>query len=95
MSGYRETEWQVSSPACCPGPVPVQTENLSGACYGCLPASRLIFFLWKPQDMGGKSEENNEFLGLVLTWSYEYQWDTHLGTGKSSKTVSALKSEVC
>lgn len=25
----------------------------------------------------------------------DYQWNTHMGTGKNSKTVSVLKSEVC
>lgn len=42
----------------CPGPVPVHTEDLSGACYDCLSASKLIFFLWKTQDMGRKAVEN-------------------------------------
>lgn len=64
----------------CPGPVPIHTEDPSGACYDCLPASRFILFLWKPQDMGQKAEENYE---------REYVWDIHMETG-----LSALKSEL-
>lgn len=45
---------------CCmlhrPGPVNVQTEDLSGACCGCLPAGTIIFFSWKPKGVEAKLE---------------------------------------
>jgi len=66
----------------CSGSVTVQTEHPSVACYVCLSDSAIIFFLWKPKDVGAKFALH--FPGSCSDVELVSLWDSYLGSGKSS-----------